>query len=386
MQERTYSLVLRTFTMTLLQILAIIFYFAKQSSFSAIDSNMTWHSSEIPVFLPQEILKLDKPRFSAKAVPDLTTHCNEECLWKEAHPTLKDLKENLSYETVYTNGTRTLTMVDFAGFDPSTFLLKQYTPRRLRRKRQIFGVDGRFDISGKQFLLHFPFSTTVKISTGCTGVLVSDRHVLTAAHCIHDGKDYVKGAKKLKVGFLQENPKTQKLAKSSKLPPKLLTRWSRVKRTQVPKGWIRSQNDLSMDYDYALLELKRPHDRPHMEITVMPTTDQVAGNRIHFSGFDSDRPGQLVYRFCRIINETPHLIYQHCDAQPGSSGSGVYAKLWLPEKQHWERKIVGIFSGHQWVDLNGVQRDYNVAVRITPLKYAQICYWIKGAYSDCHLH
>jgi hypothetical protein len=24
-----------------------------------------------------------------------------------------------------------------------------------------------------------------------------------------------------------------------------------------------------------------------------------------------------------------------------------------------------------------------VAVRITPLKYAQICYWIKGNYVDC---
>lgn len=372
------------FRMGRLLMLLIILHFANQSRASNTGPNTSWGGQTMPVFRPQETVTLVKPRFSAEARQELITHCDARCLWRETHPTLEDLKEDLAYETVYLNGTRTLTRVDISGVDSP--LSQPQAPRRAarrRRKRQIFGMDGRFDIRGKHFPLSFPFSTTVKISTGCTGILVSDRHVLTAAHCIHDGKDYVKGAKKLKVGFLTENLKMQP-PKRAKPSPKLLIRWSRVKRTQVPRGWIRSQNELSMDYDYALLELKRPHGKAYMELTFMPPPAQVAGNRIHFTGFDSDRPGQLVYRFCPIINETPHLIYQHCDAQPGSSGSGVYAKLWLPDKHHWERKIVGIFSGHQWVDLNGVQQDYNVAVRITPLKYAQICYWIKGNYRDCH--
>nr|BAH14879.1 unnamed protein product [Homo sapiens] len=168
------------------------------------------------------------------------------------------------------------------------------------------------------------------------------------------------------------------------MPEQMKFQWIRVKRTHVPKGWIKGNaNDIGMDYDYALLELKKPHKRKFMKIGVSPPAKQLPGGRIHFSGYDNDRPGNLVYRFCDVKDETYDLLYQQCDAQPGASGSGVYVRMWKRQQQKWERKIIGIFSGHQWVDMNGSPQDFNVAVRITPLKYAQICYWIKGNYLDC---
>ncbi|MGH0139154.1 UNVERIFIED_CONTAM: hypothetical protein FKN15_057978 [Acipenser sinensis] len=157
---------------------------------------------------------------------------------------------------------------------------------------------------------------------------------------------------------------------------------SRRKR-QVYGMDSRVTDDVAVDYDYAVLELKRPHKKKFMELGISPTVKKLPGNRIHFSGFDDDRPGQLVYRFCRVSDESNDLMYQYCDAQPGSSGSGIYIRLKEPEKKKWKRKIIGIFSGHRWVDVNGMQQDYNVAVRITPLKYAQICFWIHGNYADC---
>lgn len=253
-----------------------------------------------------------------------------------------------------------------------------------RRRRAVVGANTRFPIDDRKFISKEPFSAAVKLSTGCSGVLIGEQYVLTAARCIHDGKNYIVPIRELNVGFRRQRSLKPEEISTDEWEKALI--WIRVAKAYLPYDWTRLKRtrNLPLDKDYAVLSLKRSPDRPYLNVSVGSSVNVQENAQLHMNALDTPNEAVLYYRFCHLQGETSELFYQQCDGDSDAVGAGIYVRRWDGLLRQWTRKVVGVYTGEQAYNLNGENVVNNVAIRITPLKFAQICYWLTGDYNECN--
>lgn len=290
----------------------------------------------------------------------------------------------ISWETQWVNIDRT--EISHVSLSLSHSLVHQTTEfLHSRHKRVIFGDDDRVRIDPATDGKRLPYSSIVRVSTGCSGIMVSDRHVLTAAHCVHNGDVYLQSALLfLRAGYLNEEGDSK---------------WFFVRKFFIPTQWKNKTEEGDHqfsdwdDYDFAVLEMnngrlgeKRDYIKPGLSGLFCNNHKSLHGasSQVEFVSFPDDKMKDAYWYVNTMVEtESPHLLYFTGDATHGCSGAGLYAWDYNAHSSKYERRVIGVLSGNRdTVAFAEKQGNFNVGARLTPTNFLMVCHWI-GSEEEC---
>ena len=207
-----------------------------------------------------------------------------------------------------------------------------FSHRRIRRNIRDFTVP-------KSNNEYFPYSAIVFLNNGCSGTLISCKHILTAAHCMHDGEKNLD----VKVGLVDTDG---------------IVKWVDIKKVFIPRRWKENYKKEGLKKnDYAIIELKEA--QKNREWMDYGANDADIGTLLQAAGFKNSTQEYLVYTVCPIYKQSKNYFYNFCKICKGMDGIPFFKDDYSRINNIYKQtKIIGILSKVS-------EKEGNVAVAFT---------------------